>query len=151
MDEKQIFTIGHSTRSLDELVKVLKYYGIEVLVDVRHFPRSGHNPQFNKEVLEDKLPEIGIQYLWIEALGGFRKGGYEEYMKTKDFQGGLETLMDIAKQRPAAVMCAELLWFRCHRRLIASALRRRKWQVIHIYDEKKKEAHRALRRKRAIL
>lgn len=147
IDKKRIFTIGHSTRSLDELVKVLKYYNIEILIDVRHFPRSRHNPQFNKEILETKLPESGIQYLWIENLGGFRKGGYEGYMKTRDFKEGLETLIKIAKQRATAVMCAELLWFRCHRRFIASTLKRRKWHVTHIYDEKKTEVHRTLRKK----
>src|SRR3972149_3001091 len=69
MGEKQIFTIGHSNRSLDEFVKVLKHHNIEVLVDVRHFPRSGHNPQFNKEILDIKLPESGMQYIWIERNG----------------------------------------------------------------------------------
>ncbi len=144
MGEMQIFTIGHSKRSFDELVKVLKHYKIEVLTDVRHFPRSGHNPQFNKEILKNKLPKSGIQYLFIETLGGFRKGGYEEYMKTKDFQDGLETLTGITREKVTVFMCSELLWFRCHRRLIASALTTRKWQVIHIFDEKKSEAHRVL-------
>lgn len=144
MGEKQIFTIGHSTRSFDELVKILKYYNIGVLADIRHFPRSRRNPQFNKEALEIKLPESGIQYIWIESLGGFRKGGYENYLKTNDFNEGLRSLIKIAKQKFTAVMCAELLWFRCHRRHIASTLTKKKWRVFHIYDEKKSEAHRVL-------
>ncbi len=144
MWEKRIFTVGHSTRSLDELLKVLKHYNIEVLADVRSFPVSRRNPQFNKEALEIKLPESGVQYTWIEKLGGFRKGGYEEYMKTEDFKEGLEALIEIAKQRVTAVMCAEILWLRCHRRFIASALIEKQWQVSHIYNEKKSEAHRAL-------
>jgi uncharacterized protein (DUF488 family) len=144
MEEKSIFTIGHSTRSLDELLRVLKHYKIEALADVRHFPRSGRNPQFNKDFLENRLPNDGIQYIWIEKLGGFRKGGYEEYMKTEDFQKGLETLMEIAKQKVTAVMCAEVLWFRCHRRFIASLLTKEDWKVSHIYNEKKSETHRFL-------
>ena len=144
MGEKQIFTIGYSNRGLDEFVKVLKHHNIEVLVDVRHFPRSGHNPQFNKEILEIKLPESSIQYIWIESLGGFRKGGYENYLKTNDFNEGLRSLIKIARQKVTAVMCAELLWFRCHRRHIASTLTKKKWRVFHIYDEKKYEAHRVL-------
>lgn len=73
INSKEIFTVGHSTRSLDEFVSVLKHYDIEVLVDISHFPHSRHNPQFNKETLETKLPEIGIQYLWIEKLGGLER------------------------------------------------------------------------------
>src|SRR3972149_2949114 len=147
MGEKQIFTIGHSNRSLDEFVKVLKHYNIGVLADIRHFPRSKRNPQFNREALEIKLPESGIRYIWIERLGGFRKGGFEEYMKTLDFQDGLGTLLEIAKEKAAAIMCSELLWFRCHRQHIASTLTKKKWRVFHIYDEMKYEAHRVLREK----
>jgi uncharacterized protein (DUF488 family) len=148
MEEKRIFTIGHSTRSLDELLNVLKHYRIESLVDIRHFPRSKRNPQFNKDFLQNRLPDAGIQYKWIEKLGGFRKGGYEEYTRTEDFQKGLESLKDIAKQKVTAVMCAEVLWFRCHRRFIASLLTKENWKVSHIYDEKKWEAHRDTRQKK---
>jgi uncharacterized protein (DUF488 family) len=147
MKKKIIFTIGHSTRSLDELLNVLKHYKIKVLADVRHFPHSKRNPQFNKELLEKELSDSGIRYIWIENLGGFRNEGYEEYMKTEDFRNGLVTLTEVAKQKATAVMCAEVLWFRCHRRFIVSALTKEKWQVSHIYNEKKSEAHRDLGKK----
>ncbi len=137
----QIHTIGHSNRSLEDLIRVLKHHDIQVLVDVRRFPTSRHNPQFKKDLLENKLPESGIEYVWIENLGGFRKGGYVEYTETKEFRDELEKLMEIAKQKRTAVMCAELLWFRCHRNFIATALTRLGWEVIHIYDEKKSDKH----------
>jgi len=140
-EKNQIFTIGHSNRSLDEFVKILKHYNIEVLVDVRRFPRSRHNPQFSKENLESKLTEIGIEYTWIENLGGFRKGGYVDYMETEDFKSGLESLIEIARQKRTAIMCAELLWFKCHRSFIASALTKEDWQIFHIYNEKRAEIH----------
>ncbi len=137
----QIHTIGHSNRSLEDLIRVLIHHDIQVLVDVRRFPTSRHNPQFKKDLLENKLPESGIEYVWIENLGGFRKGGYVEYTETKEFRDELEKLMEIAKQKRTAVMCAELLWFRCHRNFIATALTRLGWEVIHIYDEKKSDKH----------
>ncbi len=143
-DEKQIFTIGHSNRNFQEFWKILKHYDIGSLVDVRRFPRSGRNPHFNKEVLEGKLRESNVRYYWIESLGGFRGGDYEEYTKTKDFEEGLTALIEIAEKRRAAVMCAEILWFRCHRSCIASALVKRRWQVIHIYDEMKADVHSVL-------
>jgi len=139
-----IYTIGHSNRTLEHFIQILKHYDIEVLVDVRQFPRSKHNPQFNKDNLESELPQNGIQYLWIEKLGGFRKGGYEAYMRTDDFKDGLLALKEIAKEKTSVLMCAELLWFKCHRSLISSWLSKLAWRVIHIYDEKKSEAHRLL-------
>ncbi|HEX3034976.1 MAG TPA: DUF488 domain-containing protein [Thermodesulfobacteriota bacterium] len=143
-DEKQIFTIGHSNRSFEEFLKILKHYDTEILIDVRRFPRSRRNPHFNGELLEGKLKESNIQYFWIESLGGFRGGDYEEYSKTKDFEEGLTALMEIAEKKRAAVMCAEILWFRCHRSFIASALDKRKWRVIHIYDESRADIHKVL-------
>ena len=137
----QIFTIGHSNRSLEDLIKILKHYDIKVLVDVRRFPTSRHNPQFKKDVLESELPESGIEYVWIENLGGFRKGGYVEYTETEEFREELERVIEIAKQKRVAIMCAELLWFKCHRNFIATALARQGWEVIHIYDEKKSDKH----------
>jgi uncharacterized protein (DUF488 family) len=145
--ENRILTIGHSTRSLDELIEVLTCYNVAALVDVRHFPRSKRNPQFNKNNLEIKLPENGIRYYWIEELGGFREGGYEKYMDSEDFNLGVNKLMEIAKQNQTAIMCAEVLWFMCHRSSIASALTKKGWEVIHIYDEKRTQIHK-LRKER---
>lgn len=145
---KTIYTIGHSTRTLPDLIKILDNYGVKNLVDVRHFPHSRHNPQFNKEELEKELPKHGIDYLWMEILGGFRPGGYKKYTKTKDFAAGIGQLVKLAEEKTTAVICAEILWFKCHRRYIADALKRKKWQVIHIYDEKRTDKHKiTLKRK----
>jgi hypothetical protein len=109
INKNQIHTIGHSNRSLEDLIKILKYYGIEALVDVRRFPTSRHNPQFKKDVLENKLPESGIEYVWIENLGGFRKGGYVEYTETKEFRDELEKLIEIAKQKFCGLSATAIL------------------------------------------
>lgn len=86
----RIFTIGHSTRSLEAFIAVLKQYGIVRLVDIRHFSQSRHNPQFNKDVMKKELPINGIAYVWLENLGGFREGGYVEYMKSEDFSDSMK-------------------------------------------------------------
>ncbi len=145
---KKVYTLGHSTRSFQDLVKVLKHYRTEVLIDVRHFPRSRHNPQFNKENLEDELPKNGINYIWVERLGGFRKGGYKKYTKTKEFKEGLKELEKIINKTDCAIMCAELLWFKCHRRYIADSLKRKGYKVMHIYDEKKAGGHRITKKRK---
>lgn len=139
--QSRIFTIGHSTRELDELVALLRCHNVLALVDVRHFPSSRRNPQFNKKNLEIKLPESSIQYYWIEELGGFREGGYEKHIDSEDFKLALDKLIKIARQKRTAIMCAELLWFRCHRGSIASVLTKTGWDVIHIFDEKRTQIH----------
>lgn len=119
-----------------------------MVVDVRHFPHSRYNPQFNKEILEVELPKFGINYKWLEKLGGFRPDGYKKYTETKEFREGLKDLIKLAKGNKTVVMCAEILWFRCHRRYIADFLKRKKWKVFHIYDEKRADKHLiSLRRK----
>jgi len=137
-----IFTVGHSTRSLEELVSLLKHYGVERLVDIRHFPASRHNPQFGKAVLEQALPAQGIEYYWLEALGGYRKEGYLAYSATEAFRAALEELQELARAKPTACMCAEVKWFKCHRRHVSDALVLRGWKVIHIFDQKRADAHR---------
>jgi len=141
--EPHLYTVGHSTRSFDELVDLLRDYGITQLVDVRHYPRSRRNPQFNLEALEGELPSRGIAYVWDEDLGGFRKGGYQTYMATPAFTAALDRLEGIVAQRPTAIMCAEIVWFRCHRRFIARQMVARGYRVTHIvtrgkpgYDER---------------
>ncbi len=143
----KLYTIGHSTRILEELISILNHYGIKTLVDIRHFPRSKHNPQFNKELLEAELPKNRINYIWLENLGGFRKGGYKNFMRTKEFRIGIEELLRISNNN-TAVMCAEILWFRCHRRYIADRLKKKGYEVIHIYDEKKAEPHKYFTKKK---
>jgi uncharacterized protein (DUF488 family) len=134
----RLFTIGHSTRRLDELVELLRDNGVRQLVDVRHYPRSRRNPQVNQEALESALPESGIQYFWEgEALGGFRKGGYLDYMATPTFAAGLKRLEELAAQAPTAIMCAEIVWFRCHRRFIAREMAARGYRVTHIVNRGK--------------
>ena len=136
-----IFTIGHSTRRLEELVAVLLDHRIERLTDIRHFPSSRHNPQFNRAVLEEALTRNGIEYIWLERLGGYRTGGYVAYMQTPDFAAGIETLQAMAREKRTAFMCAEVKWFKCHRRHVSDVLAARGWQVIHIFDEKRVQKH----------
>ncbi len=136
-----IYTIGHSTRSTEDFLKILKHYGIETVVDVRHFPSSKKFPWFNKDMLEKTLAEGGIKYFWLEALGGFRKGGYAEYTKTQEFAEGIKRLEEIAEQGRTAVMCAEILFFRCHRRYISEKLTQLGHKVIHIYNLEKIQEH----------
>ena len=133
-----IYTIGHSTRPQAEFIGLLKHYGITTLADVRTVPRSRHNPQFNRDVLSEVLPEAGIAYEHIAELGGLRHGlgtaspnpgwrnqsfrGYADHMQTSEFAAGLERLLTLARNGPVAVMCAEAVPWRCHRSLIADAL-----------------------------
>lgn len=141
MKKITIYTIGHSTRSLEELINILKNFKIEILIDIRHFPRSKHNSQFNKENLEKELPKNNIQYLWLEKLGGFRKGGYLAYMGTDEFKEGLNELIRIAEEKVVAIMCAEILWFKCHRRFVSDKLKEFGFEVIHIFDKDKIQEH----------
>lgn len=136
-----VYTIGHSTCSIEQLLAVLKAYKINQVVDVRHFPASRKFPWFNKENLEKSLAEAGIKYFWLEALGGFRKDGYALYSKTEEFAKGLEALKELAALQNTAILCAEILWFKCHRKYIADALTKQGIEVIHIYNEKRAEPH----------
>ena len=140
----QIFSIGHSNRTFDEFVEVLNRFGIEALADIRSFPRSGRNPHFDRERLETELPSLGTYYIWIKNLGGMRKEGYTEYLKTADFSEGLAELESIANGKKTAFMCSELSWRRCHRRFVATALRKRGWEVVHIYNIEESELHSGL-------
>lgn len=131
-----IYTVGHSTRTPEEMKHLLKTYGIEVVVDVRRFPKSTKFPHFNRETIEVWLSEAGIKYVWLGGkLGGYRKGGYEAYMNTPDFESGIQELEHIAEANSSAVMCAERFPWKCHRRFIGAALQNRGWKVIHIIDE----------------
>ena len=139
-----IFTIGHSTRSLDELVEILRAHGVERLVDVRTIPRSRHNPQFNRESLSKALHNRRLSYRHMKALGGLRHAradsintgwrnasfrGFADYMQTPAFEEAVEKLIELAEQKPTAIMCAEAVPWRCHRSLIADALTVRGYEV----------------------
>ena len=143
----RIFTVGHSTRSFEELVALLRAPGVELLVDVRSVPRSRRHPQFGRDALQRELPAAGIEYTHEPALGGFRKPaadspnggweqsafrGYADYMALPEFAAALSDLEARASARSACIMCAEAPWWRCHRRLISDALVVRGWEVLHL-------------------
>lgn len=151
-----VWTIGHSTRTLDEFIAVLRHYEIEALVDVRTVPRSRKNPQFNKDVLGPAMERTGIEYVHAKDLGGLRKPrkdsintawrnesfrGYADYMQTHEFEEALSRLIELARRKRTAIMCAELLPWRCHRSLIADALLVRGFDVVEVFDEQKSQPH----------
>ena len=130
-----IFTLGTSTRGMEEFIAILKARKIARVCDVRSFPGSRRYPHFSRETFSASLREAGYEYEWLgERLGGYRKGGYEEHMRTAAFEEGLEELQRLASQAPSAVVCAEALPWKCHRRYIARALEERGWKVIHVID-----------------
>jgi len=146
-DVAVVYTVGHSTRSLDELAQLLERAGVCELVDVRSVPRSRRHPHFDGEALARSLPARGIGYTHERALGGFRRPrpdspnrgwehaalqGYADHMASEEFQSGLRRLEERARARRVCVMCAEAQWWRCHRRLLADALTVRAWQVLHL-------------------
>lgn len=166
----KIWTIGHSTRVIDDFIAALEGHGIKALVDVRTLPGSRRYPQFNKEALAASLAECGIRYEHFPELGGRRKAkpdsnntawrnasfrGYADYMETEDFRRGIQRLVDLAEETGAtvraasstrgvagvAIMCAEAVWWRCHRGLISDFLKARGVEVIHIIDDKRSEPH----------
>jgi len=124
--------VGYSGRTRDSFLRLLKDYGIEILVDVRHFPTS-KNPDFRRESMEVWLPENGIRYVWLgDLLGGYRRGGYERYMGTPAFREGIERLLQIARQGRTCIMCMERNPKYCHRRFIAAYLEAMGIRVVHI-------------------
>jgi len=131
---KEIFTIGHSTRSFEEFLSLLKRFKISILVDVRRFPTSKLE-HFKKEKLEPLLKQEGIKYIHLgKELGGYRKGGYKKYMESKEFMMGIKKLEKIAEEGRTVIMCAERFPWRCHRKYISIALEERGWRVSHILD-----------------
>lgn len=150
-----IFTIGHSTRSIDELIALLREAGVNVLVDVRTVPRSRFNPQFNTDAMPAPLAQAGIGYRHQAALGGLRhhpkgappspNGGwrsepfrnYADYALTQPFRAGLDELLALSRDRTPAIMCAEAVWWRCHRRIVTDYLLSEGVDVRHIMDHGK--------------
>lgn len=137
----KIYTLGHSTRDFEEFLSILKKFEIQLVVDVRRFPSSKKFPWFNKENLEKKLMEEGIQYLHFAELGGYREEGYETFSKSGEFSQALNKLMEIVKDKVVAIICAEFFWWRCHRKYIANALVEKGFEVVHILDEGKIQQH----------
>jgi len=130
--EEMIYTLGTSNRREEEFLKILRDKGIKNIVDVRRFPTSQFE-HFRKENLEKILSKEGFKYFYLgDKLGGYRKGGYEKFMESEEFQKGIEKLEEIAREGPTVIICAERLFFRCHRRFIACALEGRGWKVVHL-------------------
>ena len=128
----QIWTIGHSNRSIDAFLELLGEHEIEVLVDARSFPTSKIE-HFKREEMEKWLPEHGIEYVWLgKELGGYRRGGYKRHMRTKLFREGIKKLLEIAKTGRTCIMCMEVNPKYCHRRFISAHLERKSVKVMHI-------------------
>ncbi|MCS7280956.1 MAG: DUF488 domain-containing protein [Desulfobacterota bacterium] len=133
--KKDIYTVGTSSRTLQEFIDLLLSYGIQTAVDVRRIPRSKRFPQFMKETLSKALEESGIRYVYLgQELGGLRKKGYKNHALTKTFEEGMEILESLAKTSKTVFFCCERLFFRCHRKFIAKRLKRKGWNVYHIMD-----------------
>lgn len=143
MGKMRVYTIGTSTRQFEEFLDILKHYKIQLVVDVRRWPSSKRYPWFNKGNLSESLREGGIDYLHYPELGGYRKEGYADFAKSNEFREALERLVETINEKTAAVMCAELLWFRCHRRYIAESLVTYGHNLIHIFDKKRKQEHKS--------
>lgn len=152
-----LWTVGHSTRSLDEFLDLLAAHEIELVADVRRFPGSRRLPHFAREPLAAALESRGIAYEWIPELGGRRRPdpdspnvgwrhpafrAYADHVATEEFARGLFALLMAAEGVRTAVMCSELLWWRCHRRLIADVVLSLGIPVLHIRDEGPAEPHR---------
>jgi uncharacterized protein (DUF488 family) len=150
----ELLTVGHSTRTIEEFVELLRSHGVEVLVDIRTVPKSRANPQFAGDALAKALPDAGIEYRWMRSLGGLRHAhkdspntgwrnasfrGYADYMQTPEFQGALAELMEISGRK--VIMCAEAVPWRCHRSLIGDALTARGVEVWHLMGVGKKNRH----------
>ncbi|HZS77868.1 MAG TPA: DUF488 domain-containing protein [Ktedonobacteraceae bacterium] len=151
-----LYTIGHSTRSIEELIELLRTHGIEEVADVRTVPKSRRNPQFSSDALAASLREAGIAYTHLKQLGGLRHPakdspntgwqntsfrGYADYMSTPAFEEGLDELKKLAEKKRVAILCAEAVPWRCHRSLIADALTVQGWQVLHIMNRKTAKPH----------
>jgi uncharacterized protein (DUF488 family) len=153
---RTIYTIGHSTRTLEAFEKLLEDFGVALLIDIRTVPRSRHVPHFNSGKLARALARKDIDYRHLKILGGLRKPakesinlgwrnlsfrGYADYMQSEDFQAGLQELEEQAAKQKCAIMCAEAVPWRCHRSLVADSLTVRGWQVRHILSKTNPQIH----------
>jgi uncharacterized protein (DUF488 family) len=154
--EPALWTIGHSTRSIEDFLAILQAHSVLLVIDVRRYPVSRRHPQFNADALRHRLESCGTAYRGLTALGGRRPPqpqsrnlgwrnagfrGYADYMQTEPFQRAVSELLALASQARTAVLCAEAVPWRCHRTLIADAVVSRGWQVHHILDASRTEAH----------
>jgi len=154
---KTLYTVGHSNIPAERLLELLTQHGTTAVADVRSQPYSRHNPQFNAETLQKSLSMAGIVYTRLPRLGGLRKPrkdsrnlawrndsfrGYADYMETTEFEKGIAELLALARDRRTAILCAEALYYRCHRSLISDALVCRGVETVHLMDRRKTAAHR---------
>jgi uncharacterized protein (DUF488 family) len=154
--QSSLWTVGHSTRTIEEFLELLRSSRISSLVDVRSYPGSRRYPQFNKENLRNAVSAAGIDYLHMPELGGRRKAkpdslnmtwrnesfrGYADYMETDAFREGIERLLKLASEQRTAIMCSEAVWWRCHRSLISDYLKAAGVTVTHILGEGKTDEH----------
>ena len=151
-----IWTVGHSTRGIEEFIALLQENAIRVLVDIRRYPSSRRHPQFARESLESSLRAAGIDYQWLPELGGRRAPrkdsrntawrndgfrGYADYMETEAFHLGISRLLELARVQRTAFMCAEQAWQQCHRGLVADHLKAQGWEVVHILGPRCVQPH----------
>jgi len=155
-DRMELWTVGHSTLSIEQLIEALRSFEIKVLADVRSFPGSRRYPHFNRESLSGSLADAGIEYQHFPELGGRRRArpdsvnmtwrnesfrGYADYMETNAFREGITRLLNVARARATVVMCAEAVWWRCHRSLISDYLKASGVEVTHIMAAGKSQPH----------
>ncbi|WP_254544927.1 DUF488 domain-containing protein [Halomarina pelagica] len=153
----RVYTFGHSSRSIEEFVSALRAYDITIVVDIRRFPGSRRNPQFGADALAAALDEHGIKYRHFEALGGRRSAppadspndewennsfqAYADYALTDEFQTALDELVALAETEVPVIVCAEAVYWRCHRRIVADWLLARGCEVVNIYDAGRADEH----------
>lgn len=151
-----VFTIGHSTRAIEEFIELLQANGVTQLIDIRTVPRSRHNPQFEQTALQKSLPAVGIDYVYMKDLGGLRPKvsdsvnlgwhnqsfrNYADYMQTSEFASAVQELIVKAEKKPTAICCAEAVPWRCHRSLVGDALLVRGVHVLDIMSENSVKPH----------
>jgi uncharacterized protein (DUF488 family) len=158
MNERPVtlWTIGHSTHSIEAFIGILRAHRIEALADVRVMPGSRRYPHFNRESLSSSLTKAGVEYVHFPSLGGRRKPrtdsintawrnesfrGYSDHMETEEFQRAVDDLQKLAARKRSAIMCAEAVWWQCHRALISDWLKAHGVEVLHILSENKVEPH----------
>ena len=150
MQNLTVYTVGHSTRTLEQFVELIRGFGVDTVVDIRTVPRSRTNPQYNLDTLPETLAALGMEHHQISELGGLRKKSrtvppetngfwtnrsfhnYADYALSEEFETGLNRLLEIGETRRCAIMCAEAVWWRCHRRIVADYLLVRDVSVFHI-------------------
>ena len=151
-----LYTIGHSTRTIEEFLELLFSFDIKILADIRRLPGSRKYPQFDQDALKKSLEENGIEYIYIEDLGGRRPAkkdsknttlrnksfqGYADYMETESFANAAAELAKLALEKPTAIMCSEAVWWRCHRSMVSDYFKAKGWEVLHIMSLGKATEH----------